>query len=63
MALRIDFLIKRGGQAFFFGTITFEITYDQCTIVVCETFEGILGLLGKIVFIGAIGMIFRPPVR
>ena len=51
----------RGGQAFFFGTKTFEITYDQCTIVVCTTFKGILRLLGQIVFFGAIGVVFRPP--
>ena len=38
--------LRGGSQAFLFGTITFEITYDQCTIVVCTTFKGILRLLG-----------------
>ena len=46
---------KGGGQAFFFGTINFGITYDQCTLVVCTTFKGILGFLGQIVFFGTIG--------
>ncbi|CAL4059872.1 unnamed protein product [Meganyctiphanes norvegica] len=51
------------GGSFFFRTITFEITYDQCTIMVCTIFEVILGLLGK-KKIGAIGGGGgRPPVR
>ncbi|CAL4231036.1 unnamed protein product, partial [Meganyctiphanes norvegica] len=31
--------LRGESQAFFFGTITFEITNDQCTIVICTTFK------------------------
>ena len=43
---------KGGSRGFIFGTITFEITYVQCTRVVCTIFKGILRLLGQIVFFG-----------
>ena len=43
--------------------ITFEITYDQCTIVVCTTFESILGLLGQIVFLQPYGGVWDPPLK
>ena len=57
-------IIKGGGaEVLFFGTITFEITYVQCTRVVCTTFKCILRLLGQIVFFGAIEGDLRPPVR
>ena len=44
--------VKGGSRGFIFGTITFEITYVQCTRVVCTIFKGILRLLGQIVFFG-----------
>ena len=56
-------ILRGGSQSFIFGTITFEITYDQCTRVVCTTFKCILRLLGQIVFFGAIEGDLRPPVR
>ena len=45
-------MLRGGSRGFIFGTITFEITYVQCTRVVCTTFKCILRLLGQIVFFG-----------
>ena len=61
MRILVKSLIFMGVGGLFFGMITFEITYDQCTIVVCTTFKGIFRLLGQKVFFGAIGVIFRLP--
>ena len=63
VVIRLVNTLRRGSQGFIFGTITFEITYDQCTGVVCTTFKCILRLLGQIVFFGAIEGDLRPPVR